>query len=253
MALKSYQYVEGSYDHLESTQTSALEIVPDVIKLVQPKSVIDLGCGIGIWLSVFKKLGVEDVIGVDGDWVDKKRLKIPKECFISADLRQPFNLEKQFDLAVSVETAEHLPIESAEHFVDSLVKLAPVVLFSAAAPLVPGNMHINCQWPSYWVKHFDARGYITIDCIREKVWSSEKVMWCYSQGILVFVRKEVLKDYLLLEIENLQSNLPQLDVIHPKCYLKLVKQLNTKNGSEISLSKLISSLPLLGKIYNFLN
>lgn len=251
MALKSYQYVEGSYRHLESTRTSALEIIPDVIKIVQPKSVIDLGCGIGVWLSVFKELGVEDVIGVDGNWVDQKKLKIPKECFISADLSQPFNLEKQFDLAVSVETAEHLPIESAEYFVDSLVKLAPVVLFSAAAPFVPGNMHINCQWPSYWVKYFDARGYIAVDCIRKKIWLNEKVMWCYSQGILIFVKKEVLKDYLLLENQNLQSNLPQLDVIHPKCYLKLVKRLNTKNKLEISLSKVMSSLPLLAKKFWF--
>lgn len=248
MALKSYQYIEESYSHLVSTRPSALAIIPEVIKLVQPKSVIDLGCGIGVWLSVFKELGVEDISGVDGDWVDQERLKIQKDCFISADLRQPFNLGKQFDLAVSVEVAEHLPRESAEDFVDSLVKLAPVVLFSAAVPFVPGNMHINCQWPSWWAKHFYSRGYVVIDCIRNKVWSNEKVMWAYSQGIMIFVNEKLLENYPLLKAEYHESDLFHLDRIHPKYYLKILKGLNAEIIlQEIGVVKVMTLFPGLVK------
>jgi len=239
MTLKTYQYIEGSYNHLQSTRPSALEIIPEIIKLVQPTSVIDLGCGIGVWLSVFQELGVENVTGVDGHWVDQKKIKIPKENFISADLNQTFSLKKEFDLAISVETAEHLSADSAETFVESLIKLAPVILFSAAVPFVPGNMHINCQWPSYWAKHFSNRGYVAVDVIRSKLWSNPRVMWCYSQGILLFVKKELLSSYPLLEAEKVESDLTQLDVIHPTYYLKIVKELNyektlRKNSSFLS-------------------
>jgi len=77
-------------NHQDKAKRSAREIIPLVIQLIQPKSVIDVGCGIGIWLSVFKKFGVEDVYGVDGEWINKKMLKIPEERFKHFDLRRPF-------------------------------------------------------------------------------------------------------------------------------------------------------------------
>ena len=55
-----YRYVDGSYEHLESTLADAREIVPEILRLIRPGSVIDLGCGIGTWLSVFRELGVTE-------------------------------------------------------------------------------------------------------------------------------------------------------------------------------------------------
>lgn len=60
---------------------------------------------------------------------------IPKGCFRAADLSQPFQLAEFFDLAICLEVAEHLPKQSAPGFIQSLVRLAPVVLFSAAIQL----------------------------------------------------------------------------------------------------------------------
>ncbi len=51
---------KGSYD-------SAMTILPLIADLLQPKSVIDVGCGIGLWLKVWRdELGVEDIKGVEG-------------------------------------------------------------------------------------------------------------------------------------------------------------------------------------------
>jgi len=217
-----YRYVAGSYEHLESTLLDAREVVPEVLRLVRPRSVIDLGCGIGTWLSVFRELGVADVVGVDGHWVDRRRLKIPARDFLAADLRRPIGLERTFDLAVSTETAEHLPPESAEGFVESLTRLAPVVLFCAAAPFVPGNLHINCQWPSYWAGLFQARGFAVTDPIRKRVWTNKKVRWFYSQGMLLFIREEHLPQYPLLTGERVDVGNSCLDVIHPDYYLEII-------------------------------
>ncbi|HEY3302551.1 MAG TPA: methyltransferase domain-containing protein [Candidatus Binatia bacterium] len=112
---------------------SAEEIVPLVLDLIQPKSVIDIGCGVGTWLSVFKEDGVEDVFGVDGAWVDKALLEIPEKQVSSFDLEKPFRIDRQFDLAMSLEVAEHRPIESAETFVDSL-KLTTRDIAAAIGP-----------------------------------------------------------------------------------------------------------------------
>jgi hypothetical protein len=51
--------------------SSAAQILPEVVRLIAPKSAVDLGSGTGEWLGELRKLGVIDVMGVDGDWVDR--------------------------------------------------------------------------------------------------------------------------------------------------------------------------------------
>src|SRR6266550_726804 len=124
----------------KSARRSAREIVPLVLNLMKPQSVIDVGCGVGTWLSVFKEYGVENFLGVDGDWLDKRMLEIPEERFLSFDLNKPFYVDKTFDLVVSLEVAEHLLPDSAETFIDSLTQLGrlsfslPLYRIKAAHP-----------------------------------------------------------------------------------------------------------------------
>jgi 2-polyprenyl-3-methyl-5-hydroxy-6-metoxy-1,4-benzoquinol methylase len=83
---KPKPYTDNFYQsQQEGSLRSAEEIAPLLKKLVDPKSVIDIGCGVGAWLSVFKKLGVEDIQGVDGNWVSRSLLKIPAAQFLSCE------------------------------------------------------------------------------------------------------------------------------------------------------------------------
>src|SRR5688572_26586138 len=93
----------------EGARRSARAIVPIVLDLLRPRSLVDIGGGEGTWLAVFREHGVEDVLGVDGPWVDRSRLEIPAGRFREADLTQPIRLDREFDLTVSLEVAEHLP------------------------------------------------------------------------------------------------------------------------------------------------
>src|SRR5437879_11690773 len=119
-------------NHSDGSRRSARQIVPLVLELLRTKSVIDVGCGVGTWLSVFREYGVEDFYGIDGDYVDRKMLQIPEERFLAFDLTKPIQLDRQFDLVVSLEVAEHLPDRCADMFVDALPRLGPVILLSAA-------------------------------------------------------------------------------------------------------------------------
>ena len=37
-------------------------ILPLVFNIIKPKSVLDIGCGIGTWLSIAKELGISNVL-----------------------------------------------------------------------------------------------------------------------------------------------------------------------------------------------
>lgn len=218
-------YTEDFYKFVEQTaRQSAKEIVPLVYQLIQPKSVIDVGCGLGTWLSVFKDYGIEEILGVDGDYVDKQMLDIPQENFLPFDLKNPLKIDRQFDLVLSLEVAEHLPEECAETFVDSLTRLGSVILFSAAIPFQGGTDHINEQWQDYWAKYFSGKGYIAIDCIRKKVWQNANVDFWYSQNLLIFASQDYLESHELLKREWENNADSQLAIVHPKKYLEVVEQ-----------------------------
>jgi SAM-dependent methyltransferase len=154
---------------------SASVIVPLVLRLFKVNSVVDVGCGVGGWLHEFATNGVSDYLGIDGDYVPRDQLRIPSERFKSVDLRVITDVGRKFDLACSVEVAEHLPESSADDFVAMLVAAAPVVLFSAAVKGQGGVNHLNEQWPSYWAKRFRAHGYSAFDCIRPQIYDDRRI------------------------------------------------------------------------------
>src|SRR5688572_29188669 len=179
-------YSARFFERLEGgSLRSARAIVPLVVELLGPRSVVDVGCGTGAWLSVFAAAGIADFLGLDGRWVDVEQLAIPKTSFRALDLEQPIDVGRSFDLAVSLEVAEHLPLAAAETFVDSLARLAPAVLFSAAIPFQGGTDHKNEQWQDWWAERFAQRGLHAIDCIRPAVWRvGDGVVW-YAQNTLL--------------------------------------------------------------------
>ena len=219
-AVSQAVYDPTLYDErVPASIASARRALPLVIDWVHPSSVVDVGCGVGAWLSVFRELGVAEVLGVDGGHVDRARLRIPPDRFIAHDLTRPLALPRTFDLACSVEVAEHLDASHADGFVASLTALAPVVLFSAAIPFQGGDHHVNEQWPAYWVERFAARGFRVIDCLRRRLWNDDEVRWWYAQNLLLFVREDALARYPALVEESARAGTEALPLVHPKKYL----------------------------------
>lgn len=166
--------------------SSARVIVPLVLSMFPSRSVVDVGCGVGAWLAEFARNGVQDYLGIDGSHVTRDMLKIPPEHFRVEDLTEFSDIDARFDLACSVEVAEHLPEDRAHAFVSMLVKAAPVVPFSAAIPGQGGTHHVNEQWQSYWAELFRQFEYVPVDCIRPTIFYDNRVEWWYRQNILIF-------------------------------------------------------------------
>ena len=217
---------------------SAREIVPLVLRLIRVRSVVDVGCGLGDWLLAFMDCGVEEVLGIDGEWVDPAMLKISPARFMQHDLRTALSLTETFDLVISLETAEHLPEKVAGTFVESLTKLGPVVLFSGAVPFQGGVGHVNEQWPDYWAAHFCNHGYVAIDCLRKQIWNNQNIAWWYAQNLLLFVEKGHLQTgNLLQEYYSGVGDVP-LAFVHPSLYSGKVKQTQLRQILRLKLSAL---------------
>jgi SAM-dependent methyltransferase len=180
-------YNKAFYDRVsDRSLTSARTVVPLLLEMLPIKSVVDFGCGRGAWLKACLENGVETVLGLDGDYVDRDKLLIEPAKFRAVDLHQPIRLGQRFDMAVCLEVAEHLPARSARALVESLASVAPVVLFSAALPGQVGTSHINGQWPIYWEKLFAERGMRKYDVLRPMIWSDSSIEWWYRQNIYIY-------------------------------------------------------------------
>jgi hypothetical protein len=194
---------------------SARRVVPLLMELVAPRSAVDVGCGAAAWLEALREAGVDDVLGVDGPHVTPGLLRIPPALFHAHDLQTPLRLPRRFDLALSLEVAEHLPATQAERFVGDLADLAPVVGFSAAIPGQGGTRHVNEQWPEYWAALFRARGYLVVDCLRPRIWHDPEVEFFYAQNMLLFAAAAELDRHPGLKAEEGRRRGEPLARVHP--------------------------------------
>lgn len=188
-AAPSTPYNETFFDKLvHGAHSSARAVMPVVLDLVPASSVVDFGCGQGAWLKACLENGIETVLGLDGDYVNRDKLLVDREQFRAFDLTRTVRLDRRFDLALCLEVAEHLPARSAPVLVESLAAAAPVVLFSAALPRQGGVHHINEQWPTYWEHLFAAHGMRKYDVIRPLIWHDHSIDWWYRQNLYLFTK-----------------------------------------------------------------
>lgn len=218
-------YDKQSQDSYSSALIIIKQVLDEFKEVKNFQSAVDLGCGVGSWLAAAKKLGFREVIGTDGDYVPKDRLMIENAEFISNDLSDPLSVSlpiKRFDLAMSLEVAEHIPQASADKFIDKLTSLSDIVLFSAAIPYQGGHGHINENWPEYWQQKFEKKGYYALDLIRDKVWANDDVCWWYRQNVFIYTN---IKNSPRVNEYNRNKNLSR---VHPKQFLTAVHREKTQ-------------------------
>jgi SAM-dependent methyltransferase len=185
----------GIYIHSEAIHNVDVprKVVPVIMDMVRPTSVLDVGCGTGTWLKAFQEHAVVDFVGVDGDHVNQTQLKIPVDNFVTADLHQSLKLNKRFDLVISLEVAEHLREEASDTFVQSLIAHGDVIIFSAA---IPGQ--------GYWERKFGQYGFYFHNTLREALWHKPELQWWYTQNIFLVTKEKAHKGLI--------------DVVHPELF-----------------------------------
>lgn len=193
----------------EGARRSAQRVLPLVFDRIQPATVVDFGCGSGGWLAEAEALGTTG-LGLDGPWVPHESLEIAVDRFLEADLSKPIDLGRNFDLALCLEVAEHLPVEAAAILVGTLTRHAPAILFSAAIPDQGGTDHLNEAWPQNWCDLFADAGFDCLDVLRKEIWNDPLIEPWYRQNLLLFMRRNSN-----LGADKDKSQTAALALIHP--------------------------------------
>lgn len=228
MSPYSTRYYEGLK---EDSTASAKVVVPLLLRLFPAKSVIDVGCGSGTWAKAYLEADC-DVLGVDGNVVQPRQLLIPAQRFERHDLNESLSINRRFDLVNCLEVAEHLEPSRGPGFVGDLCRLGDVVVFSAAVPGQGGTHHVNEQWPSYWIPHFRAAGFLPWDCVRWQIWNHREVAWWYVQNLFAFVKESRGVDFPAAR--EAVRPLPT-DLVHPRAYVRATvpKQMSPRMLKEV--------------------
>ena len=189
-------YNSHYYDStVEGPAVASAGAISDSILLdLRPNTVIDVGCGTGALLEALRDKGCQ-VFGLEYadaalDYCKTRALDVRK-----LDLeRDTFTDDRTFDVAVSLEVAEHLPAKIADRYVDLLTRLSDMIVFTAAPPGQGGDDHVNEQPRSYWIAKFQALGFDYADGLSNR-WSStwrDKAVVApfYHENLMVFRRNQ---------------------------------------------------------------
>jgi SAM-dependent methyltransferase len=189
-----YEYDDEFYRYINTGALRSAEILIPEIRACIPhaiESVLDVGCGAGAWLSVWKKQGCA-VLGLDGSYLDSSRLLVDRDEFLPRDLGEEFSLARQFDLVQCLEVAEHLPPERSRTLVADLCRHGALVFFSAAPPGQGGENDVNEQPYGFWRALFAEQGYTMYDPWRARIVDNKAVMPWYRYNSFLFARADAL-------------------------------------------------------------
>lgn len=210
--LSSSFYSEKFYKDISLTSLAGAKRIVPFINFLFPciKTVVDIGCGTGAFLSYFAKQG-KYIKGYDFGEGLKNNLIIDKSNFIEQDLTKPIDVKEKVDLCISLEVAEHIDKNYEDIFILNLINFSDIILFSAAIPNQGGTNHINCQWPDHWGIIFSKYGYFCYDILRPIFWEDNEIPWWYRQNIMLFINNNSK-----VEIDKNYANLNCMRLIHPR-------------------------------------
>lgn len=186
-------YDSDYYASMEDSVVQSAEAISDSILLdLRPNTVVDVGCGTGALMEALRGRGCQ-VFGLEysepalrycrARGLDVRKFDLETDTFVDARI---------FDVAISVEVAEHLPEKSADRYVDLLTRLSSVIVLTAARPGQGGQDHVNEQPPSYWISKFQSLGYEYDDepsrRWRDRWRDSGVVASWYYENLMVFRR-----------------------------------------------------------------
>lgn len=187
---EDYYWLRVHKPAAESARVMSQCILADIEP--QIRTVIDVGCGTGALLEELRAQGCE-VCGLDYSDAALAHCRTRHLKVLKCDLeRDEVLVAGRFDLAVSMEVAEHLPRRTAGRLVDLLCDLAHTIVFTAAAHGQGGTGHVNEQPASYWIDMFQRRGF----AVQAEVVASWRARWrlsgtvqrFYYENLMVFRR-----------------------------------------------------------------
>jgi glycosyltransferase involved in cell wall biosynthesis len=172
------------YNAIEDEERPCAARIAEWIKeTLDPKSLLDIGCGPGMYVDELIKVGVPS-FGIDID----DRVE-GKDCLAKESI---FDNKRTAEVVTCYEVLEHIDPMYADKEVDALydaVESGGTLIFTAAQPGQGGVGHINCRKRDYWLKKFVAKGLIYHPGLTEDLINFERKgihMGWFVNNVMVF-------------------------------------------------------------------
>ncbi len=188
-------YKESFFSRRHRLSWRAPIVCEAVMRVLKPRSIVDVGCGIGDYVAEFQTVYKIDACGIEGSANCLPYVVANVDRIFIRDLREPL-LMRSFDVAMCLEVLEHIEPEYVDQLVGNLSVLSDVLLVSAAPPGQLGHYHQNCQPKEYWHDRFLTGGYEpdedTVEAIRGcwRPYRQRKEMRAYYDNLMFFVRRD---------------------------------------------------------------
>jgi cyclopropane fatty-acyl-phospholipid synthase-like methyltransferase len=163
------------------------------------KSLLDIGCGMGISTKFFHDNGCV-VQGIEGHPYCIENSKMKNFILHHDYCNGESNLSGTFDLCWSCEFIEHVEEKYSKNFVKDFAK-AKIVMITHATPGQGGWHHVNCQPASYWIEKLEKHGLIYDEKLTEETRNIAEADWKqyspnykshYVEKGLVFLNKKYI-------------------------------------------------------------
>jgi hypothetical protein len=167
-------YDKTFFQNLQKYRPTYHFIADIIAAYLKPTSAIDWGCGCGYILEKLQMHGITNLAGVEGS--EEVRPFIPENLVDYIEIADVLLFQPSYyDLAISIEVAEHIEKKNAGRFVNAICGSADKwIWFSAGQPGQAGTGHINLQPLSYWEKVFSEIGLFEPDW--EKTYEIKQAM-----------------------------------------------------------------------------
>ena len=169
-------YIQNHLKHLNSFygfftklyyRYIASYIMAKPAKIHKGSKILDVGCGVGILVEQFNKLGY-DAIGIDINHSAIDNSICPKKGFLVENIANLEYSENYFDLVVSREVLEHIPQQEIDKSIQELDRVSKGLMIHIIAVTKRGKSatkdptHVNVQTENWWVSKFQQYGYKVI-------------------------------------------------------------------------------------------
>lgn len=127
----------------------------EIAKIFCIETAVDVGCGNGSYTNSLNAAGIK-CAGYDGS--PSTREIAGKHCG-TKDFSDPVDIG-QYDLVLSLEVGEHIPVQYEQTFIDNLCKAArQYICLSWAVEGQGGTGHVNCRNNDYVIAEMKKRGF----------------------------------------------------------------------------------------------
>jgi len=176
---------EASKNHMHDPALA--EYLAKFFKSQNSKSVVDFGCGMGMYVKTFQQNNL-NAVGYDGN---PNTPELTNNTCNVMDLTVPKQFNEPFDWVMSLEVGEHLPKDFEDTFINNLHNNNKCgIVLSWAIKGQGGDGHINEQNNDYIKSKLCNMGYIN-DIEEENKMREASTLGWFKHTIMVFRKKSI--------------------------------------------------------------